>query len=86
MSNEFNVVCGKCKSEIAIIADVHGELAMCVVCGQRDNLDEAHRVAAEHFMYGAIPEMQKGLSDAFKSELADSLAQRAFRWHAVPLS
>lgn len=90
MSNEFKVVCGKCQSDVAILADPDGEVAMCPICGQRDNLEEAHRVAGEHFLYEAIPDLQKSIGQALKGGSFMKLTperqpRRSYRWHAVPL-
>ena len=90
MSNEFNVVCGKCQSDIAIIRDPNGELAMCPMCGQRDDLEDAQQIAGEHFLHEMIPGLQKKLGDPVKGNdsiefTAKPLPRGVYRWHALPL-
>ena len=55
--SEFKVVCGTCQSDIAIIADPGGEAAVCVMCGQQDDLKDAQRIAGEHFLHQMIPDL-----------------------------
>ena len=90
MSNEFKVVCSVCQSEPEIVSDASGDFARCVSCGQRDSLEDAHRVAGEHFLYQAIPDLQKSVGQALKGNsfmkfTPEVQPRRSYRWHAVPL-
>jgi hypothetical protein len=91
MSAQFRVVCGKCWSDIAIIAERHGELAMCPMCGQRDDLEQAQRIAGEHFLRQMIPDLQSGIADIVRGDEVVTFSARrqpggTFSWHAAPLN
>lgn len=43
MSNEFKIVCATCEAVPEIVADPDGEVAMCPICGQRDDAEDAQR-------------------------------------------
>ena len=91
MSAQFKVVCGTCKSDIAIIADTDGEVAMCPMCGQRDDLEQAQRIAGEHFLRQMLPDLQTGIRDAIRvNEFVKFSAKRqprgSYSWHAAPLN
>ena len=78
VSNEFSVVCGACRFDVAIIFECDGEMAMCPICGQRDRLEEAQRVAGEHFLHQMIPDLQ--------SRVRRDEHEPGYRWHAAPLA
>lgn len=85
--SEEKVVCGTCKVEPKLLADDEGDReAFCAVCQQRDTVDEALRIASEHFIYESQRAQQKGLSvrtrgsKSVKFE-AKRLPRRSFRWH-----
>ena len=91
MSAQFKVVCGKCQSDIAIITDTDGESAMCLMCGRRDNLADAQRIAGEHFLHQMIPDLQNRIGHAVRgNEFVKFSAKRQLRggysWHAAPLN
>lgn len=79
--SEFKVVCGKCQSDVAILSDPDGEVAMCRMCGQRDDLDDAQRTAGEHFLHQMIPDLQKSIGKAVEGNNSGCI----YRWHAAPL-
>lgn len=90
MSDQFKVVCGKCHSDPEIVTDSDGEAAVCGSCGQRDSLKDAQRIASEHFLKQAIPDLNKGFGSAVRGSKvmkfeAKSQPRRSYRWHAVPL-
>lgn len=90
MADEFKVVCGTCKTDAEIVSDSHGKVAVCPTCGQRDSLESAERIAAEHFMLDAISKLQNGIgrvikgSDAIEFK-AKGQPERSFKWRAVSL-
>ena len=90
MSDEFKVVCGECQFDVAILLEADGEIAICPVCGQMDELKEARRVAGEHFLHRRIPDLQNRIRNAAKDNdpvnlTANTEHSRSYRWHAVPL-
>ena len=91
MSAQFKVVCGNCRSDIAIITETDVEVAMCPMCGQRDDLEQAQRVAGEHFLRQTIPDLQKGIGDVVRgNEFVKFSGKRqpsgSYSWHAAPIN
>ena len=91
MSAQFKVVCGKCRSDIAIITDTDGEVAMCPMCGQKDDLEQAHRIAGEHFLRQMMPDLQQGIGDVIRGNEFVKLSTKrqprgTYSWHAAPLN
>lgn len=90
MSNEFKIVCGSCKADVQIFSEPHGEAVVCSKCDQRDHLEDAQRIAGEHFLHEMIPDIQKSIGNALKGNgplkfTPKRQLSRAYRWHAVPL-
>ena len=46
-------------------------VAMCPICGQRDDLEVAQRIAGEHFLHQMIPDLQK-----LNKEFAEQMKQK----------
>jgi uncharacterized Zn finger protein (UPF0148 family) len=86
MAAEFTVVCGTCKQDAQLVADADGEVAVCPECGQRDTLENANRIASEHFLQQAIGSLPgRSASDLFVQFQSKRGAQQTFKWHAVPV-
>jgi predicted nucleic-acid-binding Zn-ribbon protein len=83
------VVCSKCGVDAQVIADDEGNKeAVCPVCGQRDSVEDAIRIAGEHFAQEARTMLNKAMSDAARGSKViqykpGSTTRRSFRWKAV---
>jgi len=92
MSDTFTVVCGKCQvGADAILEDDGDAYAVCPSCGQRDKVEDAQRIAGEHFTESVKAELNATLSDFVRGskiiKFTSSFPRRSdadFRWHAVP--
>jgi DNA-directed RNA polymerase subunit RPC12/RpoP len=64
MPTSAKIVCGKCKVDPEIITDASGEAESiaCPSCGQRDKLEDARRIAGDHFADAAARVMQSNLA------------------------
>jgi hypothetical protein len=91
MSEQFRVVCGKCQLGAEVVTDADGNAeAVCPACGQRDKVEDAQRIAGEHYTEGVKAMLNKTMSDAARGSKvlkfkpgAPLKADSAFRWHAV---
>ena len=88
---EFKVVCGKCYCDPEVISNPNGaDEAVCPQCGSRDNVEEAKRVAGQHFVERKIPAIQKALGREISGKNVVKLKpknfrRRVYRWHGVPV-
>ena len=87
--NEIKVVCGTCKADAEIVSDTNSKVAVCPTCGQRDSLERAEQIAAEHHMQDAIANLQNGTDKVLKGKDAlkvtpERRPRRSFKWHAAP--
>ena len=57
MSTQFKIICSTCKVDAQVVSDNDGE-AICSTCGQRDDLEDAQRIAGEHFLKEMIPGLE----------------------------
>ena len=56
MIDHYRVVCGRCRVNPHIVRNDDGAAeAVCPGCGQRDNVEDAKRIAGEHLTQGATP-------------------------------
>jgi hypothetical protein len=86
--SEAEIVCSRCKVSPEVIDDADGKIALCLRCGQRDNFEDALRIAGEHLTDGAAHAMQRSIAKATRGNKtvefeAEPLTKRKFRWHAV---
>lgn len=92
MSDTFNVVCGKCQvGAEAILEDDGNAYAVCPSCGQRDKVEDAQRIAGEHYTEGVKAQLNATLSNVARGSKIIKFTSRFpkrpdadFRWHAVP--
>ena len=89
MSDEFEIVCGKCKVGAEVVTDASGEEeAVCPSCGQRDKVADAFRIAGEQLADDAARTVQDVLGKSVRGSKvmkfeANRIPRRSFRWHAV---
>lgn len=88
MSDQIKFVCGSCKVDPEVVTNADGSAeAVCPGCGQRDKIEDVQRIGGEHFLQSSIPDIQKGIGDAFRGKFtkfeAKPVPQRTKRWHAV---
>jgi hypothetical protein len=91
MSEEFRVVCGKCQLGAEVVTDADGNAeAVCPGCGRRDKIEDAQRIASEHYVEAVKATLNKTMRDAarrskfMKFDSGGPLKpDSAFRWHAV---
>jgi hypothetical protein len=83
------VVCGSCKVEPEVTSHSNGDReAVCPGCGQRDEAQDAIRIAEQHLADEAARSVQSALRGAIKPSKfikfeAKRIPQRTFRWHLV---
>jgi hypothetical protein len=59
------VVCSKCEVDPEIVTDAEGNAeAVCPGCGQRDNVEDAQRIAGDHAVNQARATLQDAMRDA----------------------
>jgi len=90
MSTQFKIICATCKADAQVTSGCDGEAAICPTCGQRDDLEDAQRIAGEHFLQEMIPGLQTDLEslikgDKFMKSEGERQTRHSCRWHAVPL-
>lgn len=90
MSGQFAVVCSKCQIPPELVTDSDGPSeAVCSSCGARDDANDAMRIAGEHFLQETIPDVQKGMARAVRSNefvfAAKPIPKRSFKWHSKVL-
>lgn len=87
---EFRTVCGTCETDAQIVSETDGNVAVCPTCGQRDSLQNAERIAAEHQMQCAIADLHDGARKVLERKgvrqaPSESQPRPTFKWHAAPL-
>lgn len=87
MSESALVVCGTCKVPPDIVSNADGkDEAVCPSCGQRDDVEDAQRIAGEFGADAIARGFQSGLGDIFKGKSGmkftpERIPHRTFRWH-----
>jgi hypothetical protein len=66
MAEEGRIICGRCKVSPELVDDADGKEALCLSCGQRDNFEDALRIAGEHLTAGAPQVMQRSIAKAVR--------------------
>ena len=90
MTEGTRLVCGKCLAHPEIVTSPNAEPQVrCPICGQRDSLQEAVRIAAEHASDDGIGHIRDEISATRASHQflrfdPQSLPRhRVFRWRAI---
>lgn len=89
MPDQFRVVCGTCQVDPEIVANADGnDEAVCPGCGQSDKLEDATRIAGEHYVEGVKAMLNKTMRDAARGSKIIKFKPGAplrtdFRWHAA---
>jgi len=82
------VLCGKCKARAEVVAGAGREdEAVCLLCGQRDTVDDAISIAREQLADAAARVLQGNREKAMRDNPFDEfdarpLPPRTFKWHA----
>lgn len=83
------VICGRCKVEPELVENADGNAeVVCPSCGQRDNANDAARIAGEQAMDAAARHFQSAVRSGvvgskFVIFEAKRVPNRTFNWHAA---
>jgi len=83
------VVCATCKVDPEFVTDADGKAeAVCPGCGQRDDVEDAMRIAQEFALDAVARGLQGGLGDAVRGKdgiefKPEKIPERTFRWHVA---
>ena len=88
---QFRVVCGKCYCDPEVVPDPNGaDQAVCPQCGLRDYVEDAQRIAGQHFIERKLPTMKKAFGGEASGKNVVKLnpknrRRRVYRWHGSPV-